>query len=168
MAEVDTHQPSKYSKKPQRPAVRLDMTPFVDVALLMLTFFMLTTAFRLPNTLELNLPDDTPVKMPQSRIIRIKINHNNEFYIEAHGEPEIKINSNELPNLLKKYHRPAALIHTQSPVLLVKIHSKAGYGQMIRLVDDLNLAISELNEEYQLQGNLRLTPKFAFTDYDEN
>ncbi len=32
--------------KPHRQGVRIDMTPLVDVAFLLLTFFMLTTQFK--------------------------------------------------------------------------------------------------------------------------
>ena len=34
--------------KQARVAIRIDMTPMVDVAFLLLTFFMLTTQFRPP------------------------------------------------------------------------------------------------------------------------
>jgi biopolymer transport protein ExbD len=38
--------------------VRIDMTPMVDVAFLLLIFFMVTTVFRTPQALEINLPPD--------------------------------------------------------------------------------------------------------------
>ena len=40
----------------RRVGVRIDMTPMVDVAFLLLIFFMVTTVFRTPQALEINLP----------------------------------------------------------------------------------------------------------------
>ena len=46
----------KKKKKMRRVSVRIDMTPMVDVAFLLLTFFMLTTSMNRPQTMEINLP----------------------------------------------------------------------------------------------------------------
>ena len=40
--------------KKSRIRVRIDMTPMVDVAFLLLIFFMVTTVFRQPQALEMN------------------------------------------------------------------------------------------------------------------
>ncbi|RNA64455.1 biopolymer transporter ExbD, partial [Prosthecochloris sp. ZM_2] len=40
----------------KRLGFHIDMTPMVDVAFLLLTFFMLTTTFGLQNTMEINIP----------------------------------------------------------------------------------------------------------------
>ena len=46
------------SRKPKRRAgIRIDMTPMVDVAFLLLIFFMVTTVFRRPLAMEVNLPE---------------------------------------------------------------------------------------------------------------
>ena len=43
--------------KKKRVGVRIDMTPMVDVAFLLLIFFMVTTVFRRPLAMEVNMPE---------------------------------------------------------------------------------------------------------------
>ena len=58
-------------KKP-RVNVRVDMTPMVDVAFLLLTFFMLTTQFRPPEEVEIVLPSShSAIKLPESNVMLI-------------------------------------------------------------------------------------------------
>ncbi|MBU1636054.1 biopolymer transporter ExbD [bacterium] len=51
-------------KRP-RVKIRIDMTPMVDIAFLLLIFFMVTTVFRLPTAMEMVLPppDEEPSKV---------------------------------------------------------------------------------------------------------
>jgi biopolymer transport protein ExbD len=70
VAESKSHAKGK-KKKTKRAGVRIDMTPMVDVAMLLLTFFMLTTVFNKPQTMELNLPpddNDVVVEVPASAL----------------------------------------------------------------------------------------------------
>src|SRR5258705_5305336 len=68
MGAVDTpesgvkHKKGK-RRKPKRIGVKIDMTPMVDVAFLLLIFFMCTTVFRKPQALEINLPPDPNAKL---------------------------------------------------------------------------------------------------------
>lgn len=69
MAEVNTGGGGggKHEKKrAKKSSTRIDMTPMVDLAFLLLTFFVLTSTFAKPKTLEINYPvdDDTnPMKV---------------------------------------------------------------------------------------------------------
>src|ERR1700743_1793588 len=54
MAEIQ--QQSGYKSRPGRHAPRLDMTPMVDLAFLLLTFFVLTATFSKPKSMELVFP----------------------------------------------------------------------------------------------------------------
>lgn len=62
MAELDTGSGGgggKHGKKrAKRSSTRVDMTPMVDLACLLLTFFMLTTQFSKPKTMEMSVPKD--------------------------------------------------------------------------------------------------------------
>ena len=64
MAEVNTGDSGgghgKHQKKRAKKAsTRIDMTPMVDLAFLLLTFFVLTSTFSKPKTMEINYPADT-------------------------------------------------------------------------------------------------------------
>ena len=73
VAESKSHAKGKKKKK-KRAGVHIDMTPMVDVAMLLLTFFMLTTVFNKPQTMELNLPPDDNVKVevPASALLTVR------------------------------------------------------------------------------------------------
>jgi biopolymer transport protein ExbD len=60
--------------KPHRQGVRIDMTPLVDVAFLLLTFFMLTTQFKPQEEVTIVLPSShSDFKLPESDVLMINI-----------------------------------------------------------------------------------------------
>jgi biopolymer transport protein ExbD len=60
--------------KPKRMGVRIDMTPLVDVAFLLLTFFMLTTQFKPPEEVTVELPSsNSEFKLPESDVMTITL-----------------------------------------------------------------------------------------------
>ncbi len=95
MAELDTGSSGgshkKGDKKPhaKKQSTRIDMTPMVDLAFLLLTFFMLTTTFNKPKAMEVNMPVPnkdikTQTKVKDDLTITILIGKNNKlFYYEG-------------------------------------------------------------------------------------
>lgn len=57
-------------KKPKKHSTHLDMTPMVDLMCLLITFFMLTTAFSKPKVMEITMPEknDNQKKEDQTKI----------------------------------------------------------------------------------------------------
>lgn len=65
MAESKTKKKGIRSKK---LSTHIDMTPMVDVAFLLITFFMLTTTLQKPKTMNLFLPHDVENKDQQNKV----------------------------------------------------------------------------------------------------
>lgn len=140
MAAVETGQPrshSKGKKKKRRVGVRIDMTPMVDVAMLLLTFFMLTTVFNKPQTMELNMPPSTPIEVQQSILMTLLVGPNADIYWDMADKPtELKkVTFKELRPLLEERLRSIPKLIT-----VVKVDREAKYSDMVDVIDDLNLA----------------------------
>jgi biopolymer transport protein ExbD len=138
VAESKSHAKGKKKKK-KRAGVRIDMTPMVDVALLLLTFFMLTTVFNKPQTMELNLPPEkeSVVEVAASTLLTVRVIPNMEIYWSMGNEPTAlrKIGFKELrPLLIEKLNNIPRLI------TLVQIDREAKYNDMVDIIDELNLA----------------------------
>ncbi len=118
---------------------RIDMTPMVDVAMLLLTFFMLTTVFNKPQTMELNLPPDdkVQVEVAASTLLTVRVEPNMAIYWSMGNEPTAlkKIGFKELRPLLIERLRSIPKLIT-----LVQIDRDAKYNDMVDIMDELNLA----------------------------
>lgn len=91
-------------KKAKKFSTRIDMTPMVDLMCLLITFFMLTTAFSKPKAMEITMPDkkdntdpaDAP-KISADRTINILISGDDKiFYYFGVADPK-----QPLPQLIK-------------------------------------------------------------------
>ncbi len=134
--ETGGHRKKKGKRKPKkRVAIRIDMTPLVDVAFLLLTFFMLTTVFRKPQTLEINLPPDpkAQVKMAESNLLTLRCDENLEMYWSIGFELPHKFKFSDLTKLLQDKQK-----ENPKYVVLVKIDRKSKYHAMIDIIDALN------------------------------
>ena len=74
--------------KAKRVGFRLDMTPMVDVAFLLLTFFMLTTKFRPPETVKIDLPaSHSNMKLPESEVMTVTVASDNSILLGLSSQP---------------------------------------------------------------------------------
>lgn len=68
--------------KKGRVGIRMDMTPMVDVAFLLLTFFMLTTQFKPHEDVQIDLPvSHSFIKLPESNILMITITKEGKIFV---------------------------------------------------------------------------------------
>lgn len=128
----------KFSKrKPKkRASIAIDMTPLVDVAFLLLTFFMLTTVFRLPQTLEINLPPkDVDIKVGESNLLTIRVDENMQLYWNVGFEIPQKIKWEEMSKFLKNKRAENPRFN-----VLIKLDKKAKYHMMIDIIDELRVS----------------------------
>ena len=127
----------KKRKKGRRLGIRIDMTPLVDVAFLLLTFFMLTTSMVRPQTMEINLPPDAEVKVEiaESNLLTLRIDDKGKIYWAIGIESPKPIVFADL----RKFLRDQAASNPKL-VTLVKVDRKSTYGTMVNIMDELNLA----------------------------
>jgi biopolymer transport protein ExbD len=100
MAEIIQEEKAKGGKKkPKKHSTHIDMTPMVDLMCLLITFFMLTTAFSKPKIMEIVLPeklkkDETvdPPKIAESRTLNIILGPNDKVYwYPGKADPEVTV-----------------------------------------------------------------------------
>ncbi len=61
-------------KMKRRVNITLDMTPMVDIAFLLLIFYMATTSFKPPEKLHVSLPaSHSEIKLPESDMIYVTV-----------------------------------------------------------------------------------------------
>lgn len=88
MAEIIQEEKQKGGKKkPKKHGTHIDMTPMVDLMCLLITFFMLTTAFSKPKVMEIVLPEKIkkdekvePPKIADSRTLNIILGPNDRVF----------------------------------------------------------------------------------------
>jgi biopolymer transport protein ExbD len=87
MAEVNTGDGGGHGKhdkkRAKRASTRIDMTPMVDLAFLLLTFFVLTSTFSKPKTMEINFP-----AKPKNPEQNMKVNNALTFLLTREGANE--------------------------------------------------------------------------------
>jgi biopolymer transport protein ExbD len=87
MAEIIVEEKGKGKKRAKKHAPHIDMTPMVDLMCLLITFFMLTTAFSKAKVMDIILPEriknpeeQTAPRIAASRTLNIILGPDNKIY----------------------------------------------------------------------------------------
>lgn len=142
---------------PKRVGFSLDMTPMVDVAFLLLTFFMLTTTFSKPKTMEINLPaeknEETKVEVAESNVLTVRIMEGDKAYWNIGFKPPEAIELYDAgdaarPSISDKFRKMLREKREQIRqevgedvmVLVLKLDKKAKYRNLVDIIDELNIS----------------------------
>lgn len=145
MGAVDTPQPRQakgkgkgFHRPKRRVGIRIDMTPMVDVAFLLLIFFMVTTVFRTPQALEINLPpdNDTPAEIAESKVLQLRVLGDDRIFWKrgAKEDPWTRTVAASMKDVLKP------LTGNNELVVLIKIDREARFDNMVTIIDQLDIA----------------------------
>jgi len=111
MAEIIQQEQGGGKKKAKKILPHMDMTPMVDLMMLLITFFMLTTSMSKPKVMDITLPDKVTdpenqqaPKISASRTLNILLGPENKLYWYPGGvKPE---EYNNLPPLMETNFGP--------------------------------------------------------------
>jgi biopolymer transport protein ExbD len=136
---------------------RVDMTPLVDLAFLLLTFFMLTTTFNKPQVMELKLPEkknenSVQPKINEKHVLSIVLGGSNRIYwYTGLTEPSVQetdYSPHGLRDMLLEQNRVIDRMF-----VLIKPGDKSTYENLVDILDELAItdikrfALVEIEEE---------------------
>ncbi len=118
----------------RRNRVRIDMTPMVDVAFLLLIFFMTTTQFKPPVQVAIELPlSRSEIHVPETGTIFLTLNRTGQLFISGENQADVQelAPDNMLQALVQWRER------NPGSVVVVKGDRDAPFGAMSDLMDTL-------------------------------
>ncbi|GAB3823069.1 ExbD/TolR family protein [Pontibacter rugosus] len=146
MAEIQDNDSGGKKKGAKKASVHLDMTPMVDLAFLLLTFFMLTTTFSKPQTMEINMPVDPEnpeeqIALKASNAMTIILGEKDNLYYYfglAEDNPEIQ-ESDYSANGIRKVLVSPQVKSNDKMTVMVKAMETSRYKNVVDILDELKI-----------------------------
>ncbi len=158
MAGVDlgAGRPQKGAKKglrrpKRRVNIRIDMTPMVDIAFLLLIFYMVTTVFARPLRMEISLPPKpepgTPpsdVKIGASKLLIMFVDKSDSLYYqigENMKQPE-PVSFTKLGEMIETGNRTIS-----GYTMVLKMDQASSYHMMVNIIDEIQSVERRINTD---------------------
>jgi biopolymer transport protein ExbD len=159
MAEIN----SEGKRRSKKVSTKIDMTPMVDLAFLLITFFMLTTTFNKPQAMEVNMPDKTdkneqqPLK--ESKAMTIILGEDDKVYWYM-GITEPKMNETDYSSAGIRQVIVNKNKQVEGLVIIIKAMKKSKYKNMVDILDEMHITDSKRYAIMAITaGDIELTKK---------
>lgn len=137
------------------------MTPLVDIAFLLLTFFMFTTTMAQPQVMEMSIPPQTDVvDVKESQIFEIQVRGDGAVFYRYQGGDFQPIKMDAVRKMAVQYN----LEQKNELITSLKVSKEAKYDQVINILDALNMAEGDIVSQL---GATKRERKFAFVPLTE-
>ena len=120
-------------KAGRRIPIRIDMTPMVDVAFLLLIFFMTTTQFKPPEIAAVKLPKSrSEIHVPESKTIIVTITAEGDIFIATEKGQGEQVKKEDFYNAITQWR-------TRNPTAVVVLKGDKGaeFGVVSDIMDQL-------------------------------
>jgi biopolymer transport protein ExbD len=125
----------------KKTSTRIDMTPMVDLAFLLLTFFVMTTTLNKPQTMEITMPEEDekePPKVNEKHVLTLVMGKDDRIYwYIGITDPEVKVTNfshNGIRKLLLEKKRDIPKL-----IVLIKSLDESKYKNMVDILDEMNI-----------------------------
>ncbi|WP_242923731.1 ExbD/TolR family protein [Pontibacter liquoris] len=129
-------------------STKIDMTPMVDLAFLLLTFFMLTTTFAKPQTMEINMPvkpdkEEEQIELKASNAMTIILAKDDKiFYYYGLGNPADNpevVESDYSSNGIRKVLTSPKIKGNDKMTIMIKPMADSRYKNVVDILDELKI-----------------------------
>jgi biopolymer transport protein ExbD len=151
----------------KKASTKIDMTPMVDLAFLLLTFFMLTTTLSKPQTMELTMPekpkeDEKLPEVNEKKVVTLILGDNDKIYW-YHGitDPKVEVTDYSQTGIRKVLQKKNAEI--PGLIILIKPAKESRYKNVVDILDEMTITdqkrfamvkITPVDEELVKESNL--------------
>jgi biopolymer transport protein ExbD len=155
MAQMDLQfSKSEKIKRKLHPALRIDMTPMVDLGFLLITFFIFTTTISEKKVMKLYMPPDGPsTKLGESKVLTVLLGQGNKVYAyEGKFEDAVRENritattyneGNGIGNLIREKQKKLQATDMKEGrntlVFLIKPTKQATYRNTVDALDEATI-----------------------------
>lgn len=156
-------------RRASKMSTHLDMTPMVDLAFLLLTFFMLTTTFSKPHTMELYMPvvpkeGEPPMPIKPENALTVVLGEEDRLYYYfgfAGDEPEV-VETDFSANGIREVLLSDKVKSNSKMVVLIKASETSRYSNLVDILDEMKItgaskyALVDIHsEDKELISNLK-------------
>jgi biopolymer transport protein ExbD len=133
-------------KRAKKSSTKVDMTPLVDLAALLITFFMLTTTFNKPQTMEINMPVDPEnpeeqIALKASNAMTIILGENDNLYYYfglAADNPDVE-KSDYSANGIRKVLVSPRVKQNDKMTVMIKPMDASRYKNVVDILDEMKI-----------------------------
>jgi biopolymer transport protein ExbD len=135
-------------KKKRRVGIVIDMTPMVDITILLLIFYMSTTSFKPPEAKAVTLPQShSQIELPDKDIINITVSKEDSIYVDYVVKDTVIIDGVKTLTTVRKVaeadiYTVATLINMARGVnyralIVIKADRDASFGVMDKIMKSM-------------------------------
>lgn len=132
-------------KTKRRVGIRIDMTPMVDITILLLIFYMSTTSFKPPEAKAVTLPQShSQIELPDKDIINITVSKKDSIFVDFLQKEEVDIDGElrtttvrkvaeaDIYNVASYINRARAV--NRKALIVIKADRDASFGVLLSLI----------------------------------
>ena len=146
MAEISDSGGGKKKKggkvRAKKQSTKVDMTPMVDLAFLLLTFFILTSTFNKAKTMEVTMPDKVTdekeqTKVNENDILNVVLGENDKIYYWIGLTPPAEVtdySQNGIRKVILQHNKANPKL-----MILIKPKDESRYNNMVDILDEMEI-----------------------------
>ncbi|MBL7833605.1 MAG: biopolymer transporter ExbD [Cyclobacteriaceae bacterium] len=128
----------------KKSSTRIDMTPMVDLAFLLLTFFVMTTTLNKPQAMQVTMPDkpkdgDEQPEVNEKNVLTLVLGENDKIYwYMGITDPKVEVADFSATGIRKVLLEKKAEL--PKLIVLIKSMDEARYKNMVDILDEMNIS----------------------------